>query len=294
LESYEKAKLDEGNPLDSVSEDVGGQVVAPPPSVRHAWEAGQVQNSPTRVDSGTGSPRILQAVSQSLERRKSGQNVHTNVPHRKVQHGYFENKRYIARTAPKEDITSLTSLKPLGNSTYSTTTFSSKPHAGLISINTAGHRVDPILRLPTTAENSAYKSRSRHKNLCSWFFLSGSCSTKMCRYDHSPITASQLHVLKHKLLEWPCHFQGACRHKGCFHGHVCVKKGCIGNIDAGCKFGPEAHGVDMKAADFVQPWTGKMKETKKKELKSDQDPETDSSKGSMENWPTMVGDLIDI
>jgi hypothetical protein len=73
-----------------------------------------------------------------------------------------------------------------------------------------------------------------------------------------------------------------------------VKKGCVGNNDGGCKFGPEAHGVDMSVADFVQPWTGKMKETKKKEVQSDRSTETDSSKGSMENWPTMVGDLIDI
>jgi hypothetical protein len=67
----------------------------------------------------------------------------------------------------------------------------------------------------------------------------------------------------------------------------------VGDRIKECRFKPAAHGVDMTVAEYVKPNGGKdaaFREKVRKESSTD----TDSSKASMENWPIMVSNLVDI
>jgi hypothetical protein len=81
--------------------------------------------------------------------------------------------------------------------------------------------------------------------------------------------------------------------KDCYHGHTCVAQGCKGPKYKGCRFGSEAHGVDKEVHKWVKPGS---RPDGRSEERSDYDsaPTIDISKGSMETWPTMVADLIEI
>jgi hypothetical protein len=162
-----------------------------------------------------------------------------------------------------------------------------------ISLNAAGHRLDPAITTPTQKERSTYKTRTKRKNLCTVFFIYGKCGHKFCRYDHTAITPSMLHVLKFNLSEFPCGMQGACRAQDCFRGHVCARKECKGSNYAGCKFGPDAHGVDLEVDDQVEPGHIKKKMHKENEIRMTTSTIAVGSKSSIEDWPTM-GNLIDI
>lgn len=206
-------------------------------------------------------------------------------------YGHFENYRYVARTPPVPDLRLSNTVNRL-NQSSSIATNPSSSRAGRIPINAAGHRLDSFLQTPTNEERKKYKSRTKNKHLCSPFYLTGHCLLKNCRYDHSSITPTVLHVLRHKIQEWPCKFEGECRRKDCFHGHVCLVKGCAGHNDRGCNFGLEAHQADKKVAEWVRPVARQYDGVNKKDVKDNGRSKTESSKGSMENWPTMVEDLI--
>lgn len=179
------------------------------------------------------------------------------------------------------------------SSLNSSTVIPAKPRTGFIPINAAGQRLDPTLRTPSNAEFSAYKLRTGPKKLCSVHYLKGRCWAKKCCYDHSPINDSLSLVLKHKLLENPCRFEGVCRDEGCIYGHVCARKGCAGQNDKGCKFSAATHGVDMKVTGWARPIENKKGANKEKAVRVMTPTDTGSSKSSMENWPSM-GNLIDI
>jgi hypothetical protein len=166
---------------------------------------------------------------------------------------------------------------------------------GCIPINKNGHRLDDPLRIPTAAEHNAYKARTKTKKLCSPFYLTNSCPVKSCRYDHTPICALVHHTLRYRLSEWPCRFGGACRRKNCFNGHACSWKRCDGKKLGNCRFDSDMHGVDLEVAEWVKSvgaWGNEveLETTKRKQGVA----ETNSSDGSMETWPAMVSDLIDV
>jgi hypothetical protein len=188
---------------------------------------------------------------------------------------------------------SFTSLTPPDDPLSPSNVLAPKSRVRLIPINAAGCRLDSFLRAPSEKERSAYKTHTKRKNLCSTLFLTGTCRHKKCQYDHSPITPSLLHVLRHRLREWPCHFKGACRNLNCFHGHVCVRRECVGSIDVGCRLGPEAHGVDLEVGAWVKPGRVRKTENKENEVRMPTAPHVGNAKTPMENWPAM-GNLIDI
>jgi hypothetical protein len=279
--------------LDSVPEGMSFQTIAPPPFAFHTREHSDVRDSPTGIDLEAGSRRIPQNV--RVLRIIIG--CHTNILI-KLQgslYGYFENNRYIAHTPRKADLNSLTPPTSLGSSISSPVVPSLEENPRLVPINASGHRIDPVLRVPTAAEQSAFKKRDNRQHLCSGFFLKNSCQVKHCPYDHSKITAPIQHTLKHRVKEWPCRFKGACRLSSCIHGHVCVKQACTASKRRGCRFAPEAHGVDMEVTEWVKPRGGGASiADAKRVIAKARNMETNSPKGSMENWPPMVGNLIDI
>jgi hypothetical protein len=208
----------------------------------------------------------------------------------------------VARTPPNAELDTINAtIRPHQGSPSSRT--------GYVPVNAAGQRVDSYLRLPTNDGHNKYKSRTKGKKLCTSLHLTGSCYQKKCRFDHSAITPTILHVLRHKLRECPCTHEGECRQADCFYGHVCFAKGCAGHWQSGCRFKLEAHGVDLLVVKWVRPGGAKTVEAggvytdvpaqqdgkaKKEAAKDNSWFEMASSKGSMENWPTMVGDLIEV
>jgi hypothetical protein len=202
------------------------------------------------------------------------------------------------RTPPKSDVQAILPNTNSSLSSKSDTPAPPTPRIGCIPINSAGHRLDTFLRTPSNKEYSAYNSRTRTKKLCTSFYLTGSCRhAKNCRFNHKPISPSLLHVLGHKLKEFPCHFKGACRNADCFHGHMCIKKGCSGTKVEGSRFGREAHGVDLEVAEWVPNKTRETKDEKHVKVQAKeprQIADGNSSTASMENWPTKFGILIDI
>jgi hypothetical protein len=74
-----------------------------------------------------------------------------------------------------------------------------------------------------------------------------------------------------------------------------VKQACTASKRRGCRFAPEAHGVDMEVTEWVKPRGGGASiADAKRVIAKARNMETNSPKGSMENWPPMVGNLIDI
>ncbi|KAH5108119.1 hypothetical protein HBI57_025520 [Parastagonospora nodorum] len=240
------------------------------PSLNPAYSRGEV----TQV-------REVTSIQDVVSDNKSAQ--------RKDSYGYFENNRYVARTPPKSDMESFKIPQNMSSPSKPSAMMPPKPRAGLVPLNTAGHRLDHPVRPPTSAEQTALKNRTKKGKLCSPFYLTGTCPVKSCRFDHTPISQNILVALKYKLIKWPCRFGCACRRKDCFNGHLCSTKGCNGP-GGFCKFGKDSHGVDMIVAQWVEPvceW-GKPAEGYRSKNSEDQ-----SSKSSMEIWPTM-GNLIDI
>lgn len=179
--------------------------------------------------------------------------------------------------------------------------------ADLIPVNAVGHRIDVLLKPPTMKEQVKYKERTKQKNLCTSFHLTGNCPVNHCHFDHSSITLPVLHVLKQKIRGWPCKAGGGCRRADCFYGHVCFAKGCLRGRRPGCKFSLEAHGMDLNIIKCVEPGVeeefkvmeveitaGPYGSAIKEDMKDKNWPKTGGSKASMENWPPMVQDLIDI
>jgi hypothetical protein len=167
--------------------------------------------------------------------------------------------------------------------------------AECIPINKNGHRLDISLRTPTAAANNALKDRTKTKKLCSPFHLTNSCPVELCRYDHAPVSALVQHALRYKLRELPCRYGGACRRKGCFNGHYCFRNRCREEKAGDCRFDSNMHRVDLEMAEWVKPVSGRGNEEEPDTTDRKQGiAERSSSKGLMENWPTMVGNLIDI
>lgn len=216
------------------------------------------------------------------------------------QYAHFEHNKYVTRTPPNPNLkASDATIRPLQDRRSS--------QAGFIPINAAGHRIDALLRPPTQDEHIKFKQRTKQKNLCTSFHLTGYCPVNHCRFDHSSIALPVLHVLKQKVRGWPCTAGGGCRRADCFHGHVCFAKGCLGGRHPGCKFSLEAHGVDLNIIKWVKP--GVVEELKVVEVDIPAGPygkatkeapednswfKTGASKASMESWPAMVQDLIEI
>jgi hypothetical protein len=206
------------------------------------------------------------------------------------------------RTPPKSDMESGFAKSSSSQSAKPTAILAPPPRPILIPINNSSHRLDAALRPPKNAEHAALLKRTKTRRLCSSYYLSGSCPMEKCRYDHTPISPAALYALKYKLSKFPCHFGGACRRKDCFNGHVCFKKRCTGLASGKCKFGKNAHAVDMEVAQWVEPVAGWVNEVKGKEdknrgmkkLRNGDGSEETSSKSSMENRPTKFGILIDI
>jgi hypothetical protein len=170
-----------------------------------------------------------------------------------------------------------------------------KAKTGCIPINKNGHRLNKPLRIPTAAEQSALKDRTRTKKLCSPFYLANTCPFRSCNYDHTPISTLVRYALRYKMSEWPCRYGGACRRKDCFNGHLCFRKKCGEKKAGDCRFDSDMHGVDLEVAEWIESvgaWGNEL-EVKTTKVKHGV-VETISSKGSMEKWPTMVGNLIDV
>ncbi|KAL5118528.1 hypothetical protein ACEQ8H_003543 [Pleosporales sp. CAS-2024a] len=221
--------------------------------------------------------------------------------------------RYLARTPSKGHVAG---PRPKSVSQPSSLVESPQSPPRMIPLNAAGHRIDPLIQPSADKERSAYKTRTRRKNLCSVFFLADACRFKeKCHFDHSPITPAQLNVLKEKMQQMPCHSKGACRNSECYRGHVCLRKGCKGKgKDSNCKYGPAQHGIDMEIATWARPAnvpTLTVKEKKhptpsssatiptltvkeKKHPTPSSSATTATSTSSMDTWPMMVSNLIEI
>ncbi|KAH7396559.1 hypothetical protein DE146DRAFT_657071 [Phaeosphaeria sp. MPI-PUGE-AT-0046c] len=235
---------------------------------------------------------VPESRSEELNEHSQGKVLSINEISERRTYGYFENNRYIPVVSPNVARGPSTAPRRLNENT-SRRAVAPPAQADRIPINAAGHRLDPLLRVPTSKERAGYKSRTKSSRLCSRFHLTGYCHVKDCRYDHGHIAPAQLHVLQHKLKEWPCYYEGTCRLEHCYHGHICLVQGCKGNKYKGCRFGSEAHNIDLEIHEWVKPMP---RRTDRPEERMDYKSvaKVDSAQGSMETWPMMVADLIEM
>lgn len=215
----------------------------------------------------------------------------TDISKRKT-HGYFENNRYVPVASPDANTISSATSRRL-NKRPTRRLDAPLAQVDQIPTNAAGHRLDLLLHVPTSKERADYKSRTKSNGLCTSFHLAGYCYMKECRYDHGRVTPAQLHVLEHKLKKWPCYFKGNCRLKDCYHGHICIVRGCKSPKYKGCRLSSEAHNVDLEIYEWVKS-VPRGHDRPEKRVGHTNISTTDSSKDSMENWPMMVTDLIEI
>jgi len=230
--------------------------------------------------------------------------------------GYFENNRYISHGSQNEGTRtteiSQTSISGLGLSTR------------LVPLNAAGYRLDEIVSKPTKAQWDEYKLRAGRKKLCTTFHLGGHCSRGFakCHFDHVSLSSGALHALRVVMLECPCQFKGACRRAICYNGHACQDLKCARKKTGKCKFSLAAHDIDAKIIAWVEPRAQKDGAESSAEASSSADTmglrsdlvtpptsipqipkkvninvnrtEKESQKGSIENWPSNFGVLIDL
>ncbi|KAF2036737.1 hypothetical protein EK21DRAFT_106053 [Setomelanomma holmii] len=206
--------------------------------------------------------------------------------------GHFKNSRYIKYDRAKDTTETLTSIA--SSDTILSTSSRKLPteaRPGLIPINAGGYRLDTISSPPSKSDWDLYQARIKHRKLCNAFHLRGSCNDARCEFDHSAISPDILKCLQFLLMEWPCRQKGDCRRSDCYNGHVCQKGACRRRKFTTCNFPHNAHKVDWQVAKWIKPGEDVAA---KAEAKSAQIADRNSSKGSMENWPAMVGNLIDI
>ncbi|KAJ4295403.1 hypothetical protein N0V90_007415 [Kalmusia sp. IMI 367209] len=104
---------------------------------------------------------------------------------------------------------------------------------GFIPLNKDDHRIDTYVRPPTAEEWLIYNARFHKQKPCNTHHLAGTCTNFNCPFDHHPLEVESQHCLE-----------------DCFHGHLCQKDGCTGQIK-GCKMKGDLHAVDPKLASMV-------------------------------------------
>ncbi|KAF2468511.1 uncharacterized protein BDR25DRAFT_290224 [Lindgomyces ingoldianus] len=119
-----------------------------------------------------------------------------------------------------------------------------------IPLNKDNQRIDTYIKAPTQSEWAIYNERFHRQKPCNAFHLQGDCTTFNCPYDHNDLEPEAHHCLKYVLKCSPCPRKGACRAADCFHGHICQKDECVGQIK-GCKMKMDLHNVDPKMASLV-------------------------------------------
>lgn len=204
---------------------------------------------------------------------------------------YFENNRYIIHTPQPTETKPTVAASPRPNAAHSpSTNLPTEGRPGLIPVNASGHRLDIYFPAPNDTQWAEYTKRLKHKKPCNAFHIRKSCVTPNCVFDHTPLSAATLLCLKYFLLKLPCKRKGNCRRVDCYNGHLCQRRLCPGTRAKGCQFQDRSHGVDMEVVRWVEG-SERFIEGKGevKELTG-----SGSSGGSMESWPTMVGNLIDI
>jgi hypothetical protein len=162
---------------------------------------------------------------------------------------------------------------------------------GWIPVNAAGYRLDISVDPPTKAQWNKYHARTQQKKLCNAQHLRGSCNAEDCEFDHAAIDAEVRMCLYYILLELPCRHKGACHRLDCYNGHVCQKEACGRGKIGICKFAQAVHKQDLSVARWIKPSAESVKNI---QVKTASESENNNSKSAMENWPMMVGDLIDI
>ncbi|KAF2874535.1 hypothetical protein BDV95DRAFT_592592 [Massariosphaeria phaeospora] len=128
-------------------------------------------------------------------------------------------------------------------------------HAGLFPVNKDGERIDPKMPDPTDEEVDAfhrtYYSGSGPKP-CSNHHLGSGCHNTSCKFSHTPMSPSNLAVLRNLYKCRPCMSKGKCRRVNCYYGHVCQSRMCLvlGLQRESCPL-KEFHDVDPKIAKWV-------------------------------------------
>ncbi|KAH7068710.1 hypothetical protein FB567DRAFT_555309 [Paraphoma chrysanthemicola] len=284
-EYHNKITLLQGSYVDPALEHVGLPIISLSTFVSPASNSKAAVASQSRKDDPKDHSKVPSTRSKKSESKPQ--------PLRAVAgaHGYFKNNRYIQYTKPKNGQEQTSSMR----------TSKTKPHAssvilptearpGLIPINSNGHRLDIYVACPSEAQYKLYHARIRDQKLCSPFHLQGSCTGRVCNFDHSPADPDTVACLRFQVADWPCKEEGECRRADCYYGHVCQKSKCSGGKVATCKFKGSGHNVDCKVAEWIRPGDVVTRKWEEKGLNRGMD----NAVGSMENWPTMVGDLIDI
>lgn len=123
----------------------------------------------------------------------------------------------------------------------------------LIPINKYGDRLDTYCPHPSTDAMEEYHRRADERKVCNSYHLSGECGDMGCPYDHSDASETIIEVLRYLLLQHPCSRAGACRSIKCYLGHLCQKPNCRGVKSWQCRFNHNAHSLDLKVAQWVEP-----------------------------------------
>jgi hypothetical protein len=101
-----------------------------------------------------------------------------------------------------------------------------------------------------TLSNSLHTRAAWRRRSCAVLStLQASAPKSKCKFDHTPLSANVLYVLKFVMLEWPCAFKDACRRPGCFNGHVCQDRRCAKGKNGKCRFGLEEHETSKELAE---------------------------------------------
>lgn len=120
-----------------------------------------------------------------------------------------------------------------------------------IPINKDGARIDTYVPEPSTKDWDIFNRRSKKQKLCNRLHLGGYCPDPNCEFDHSEADQNSLSVLRFLLRYHPCGQGSKCRSIKCYKGHLCQRDGCRGGRP--CKFGVQAHILDLNVAQWVDP-----------------------------------------
>ncbi|KAH9864118.1 hypothetical protein J1614_010052 [Plenodomus biglobosus] len=193
----------------------------------------------------------------SLKNEPSAAQVKFKQPCRHFQKGTcrFGDKCTFSHTPSIK--TSSHASNPIPNRSSISSILPKKLTLGFIPVNAQNQRLDAYIRPPTDQEFSVYQGRFHQRKPCNSFHLQQSCTDFNCKFDHSALDPASRHVLSYYLKCTACPRKGDCRLDDCYHGHICQREGCTGQMK-GCKM-KDLHGIDPRMEGMVPAETREKK-----------------------------------
>jgi hypothetical protein len=91
----------------------------------------------------------------------------------------------------------------------------------VVAVNRHGQRIDLPLQRPSADDQARYEARWHVQKLCNDHHLRGECSSRECKFDHSPIDEGVRTALRVFARSIACKNGTACRRQNCSSGHHC-------------------------------------------------------------------------